>query len=483
MLVQQNQTQGSTGVTIESVIDSIFVPGTNAVGDANDNANVNDPLIRIPKVREMGRDTEDFKECYVPKIVSIGPYYFGDPRFQLFEQRKPVFAMSLLSGNKEALRRLYNKLFEMVQELRSFYAKDSTTEFCDNVFTKMMLLDGCFILQCIILHGDFQKWIKPDFQHEWIKLEEIDLIHYRDFLLLENQIPFKVLTEVMKLLNKENHLEKMIQRYLKNAICVSPQKPKLQKWLTSILCLRFDQSLHVERPKLQEMHTKPDHLLHLLHILHTGKVKHSKICMLIDHRCNFRNVSELVDLGIHFKPSDTRSFAYFVFSKGWWGFSPIVKLPPIDVTDGTRARLLNLAAYENCSRDKDRWVSSYISLLDSLIDDTADVKLLRKAWVLQTYMGSDEEVSKLFNGIGKELFMNFGYTVVMQEIQSHYGSLRNRLLSQLKHEYFRSPWAIFALLGALMALLLTGVQTYYTIWSPQGTCDDLCMFLKRNHHL
>ncbi|MFS8005038.1 hypothetical protein Hanom_Chr13g01232771 [Helianthus anomalus] len=471
MSVQQDQTQGSTGVTIESVIDSIFVQGTNADGEAN----ANDPLIRIPKVREMGRDTEGFKECYVPKIVSIGPYYFGDPRFQLFEQRKPVFAMSLFSGNKETLRRLYNKLFEMVQELRSFYAKDSTTKFCDNVFTKMMLLDGCFILHCIgILHEDFL---------QWIKLEEIDLIHYRDFLLLENQIPFKVLTEVMKLLNKENYLDKMIQRYLKIAIFVSPPKPKLPKWLTSILCLRFDQSLHVE-PKLEAMDTKPDHLLHLLHILHTGKDKHSKNYKLIEYRCNFRNVSELVDLGIHFKPSDTMSFAHFVFSKGWWGFSPIVKLPPIYVNDGARARLLNLAAYEICSRNKELWVSSYITLLDSLIDDTADAKLLRKAWVLEIYnMGSDEEVSKLFNGIGKELFMNRAYTEVMQEIQRHYGSFRNRLLSQLKHEYFRSPWAIFALLGALMALFLTGVQTYYAIWSPKGTCDDLCMFLKRNHHL
>ncbi|KAM0045212.1 hypothetical protein Hdeb2414_s0009g00301411 [Helianthus debilis subsp. tardiflorus] len=442
MSVQQDQTQGSTGVTIESVIDSIFVPGTNADGDAN----ANDPLIRIPKVREMGRDTEGFKECYVPKIVSIGPYYSGDPRFQLFEQRKPVFAMSLLSGNKETLRRLYNKLFEMVEELRSFYAKDSTTKFCDKVFTKMMLLDGCFILHCIgILHEDILQWIKP---------EEIDLIHYRDFLLLENQIPFKVLTEVMKLLNKENYLDKI-------------------------------QSLHVE-PKPEAMDTKPDHLLHLLHILHTGKVKHSKNhkSRIIEYRCNFRNVSDLVDLGIHFKPSDSMSFAHFVFSKGWWGFSPIVKLAPLAVNDGARVRLLNLAAYEICSRNKELWVSSYITLLDSLIDDTADVKLLRKAWVLEIYnMGSDEEVSKLFNGIGKELYMNRAYTEVMQDIQRHYGSLRNRLLSQLKHEYFRSPWAIFALLGALMALFLTGVQTYYAIWSPKGTCDDLCMFLNRNHHL
>ncbi|KAJ0476292.1 hypothetical protein HanHA300_Chr13g0475751 [Helianthus annuus] len=149
-----------------------------------------------------------------------------------------------------------------------------------------------------------------------MKPEEMDLIYFRDLLLLENQIPFKVLTEVMKLMNMENYFDG-IQRYLKATIFASPPKPKLPKWLTSILCLRFDQSLHVE-PKLESMVSDPFHLLHLLHILHTGKVKDSKNdkSHAISHKYNFRNVSELVDLGIHFKPSDTMSFAHFVFSKG-----------------------------------------------------------------------------------------------------------------------------------------------------------------------
>ncbi|KAM0046874.1 hypothetical protein Hdeb2414_s0009g00321711 [Helianthus debilis subsp. tardiflorus] len=201
-----------------------------------------------------------------------------------------------------------------------------------------------------------------------------------------------------------------------------------------------------------------------------------------EYKCNFRNVSELVDLGIHFKPSDTR-LAHIEFSRGWWWFSAIVKLPPIVVDDSSRAKLLNLAAYETCSRGDDLSVSSYIALLDYLIDNTDDVKLLRKAWVLRNDLGSDKEVSDVFNEIGNDLLYDVrAYMKAKNGIQSHFECWSNRLFSQLKHEYFKSPWAIFALLGALIALFLTGVQTYYTIWSPKGTCDELCIFLKMNHH-
>ncbi|MFS8001904.1 hypothetical protein Hanom_Chr13g01195771 [Helianthus anomalus] len=68
-------------------------------------------------------------------------------------------------------------------------------------------------------------------------------------------------------------------------------------------------------------------------------------------------------------------------------------------------------------------------------------------------------------------------------IQKHYQSWSNTLISQLKHEYVKSPWAFFALLGALIALFLSSVQAYFTVWSPKGECDDLCTFLKKYHQL
>ena len=124
--------------------------------------------------------------------------------------------------------------------------------------------------------------------------------------------------------------------------------------------------------------------------------------------------------------------------------------------------LLNLIAHEMCSDEDghEAWVTSYVWLLDSLIDHPEDVKALRKAGVLDNSLGSDDEVAKLFNEIGTDLVPNIAaYSDAKNKIQDHYDSRRNTYLSQLKHEYIKSPWAFFALLGAVLALFLSGVQT------------------------
>ncbi|XP_076958476.1 putative UPF0481 protein At3g02645 [Bidens hawaiensis] len=179
-----------------------------------------------------------------------------------------------------------------------------------------------------------------------------------------------------------------------------------------------------------------------------------------NYRPTFPNVRELVDAGIHFKPSDSMSVAHTNFVKGGWWFSAAVELPPIYVN-------------EMCSHD-DAWVISYVCLLDSLIQDPEDATVLRKAGVLENSLGSDKEVAELFNKIGTDLVPNwFAYMEAKGDIQRHYESRSNALISQLK---------LFSLFG-VTSLFLSAIQTYFTIWSLKSECDDLCKFLKKNHHL
>ena len=46
---------------------------------------------------------------------------------------------------------------------------------------------------------------------------------------------------------------------------------------------------------------------------------------------------------------------------------------------------------------------TYISFLDSLIDEAKDVKELSKAGILYNLLGSDQEVTQLFNEICTDL--------------------------------------------------------------------------------
>ncbi|KAM0047385.1 hypothetical protein Hdeb2414_s0009g00327801 [Helianthus debilis subsp. tardiflorus] len=426
-------------VTNDSIIDWIIGSVTDVDADADATTST---APRIPKVPGTVREKHDYETYYVPKVVSIGPYHFGEPKLQLIEKRKPVIAMKLFSNNKEAIISLYETLSEpeLVKELRSFYEENSTTEYPDKVFTKMMLLDGCFILYFIdfLYRGGAEDYSE-------LKSNEIFFVR-RDLYLLENQIPFKVLMK----LTGDGLLD-----YVKPFIGFS-----------SFVIRSSNEESGNEDDR------EPNHLLDALHGKHSMIVKAPTLTFdpIKFSGCNFRNVSELADVGIHFKPiKDTLSMTHIEFVKGWWRFSAVVKLPRIAVSDYTRPMLLNLMAYETCRCS---------------INDSWDVKVLRKAWVLDNYLASDKEVVELFDEIGTDLVpSSFAYIEAKYKMQRHYDSWSNTLFSQLKNEYFKSPWAIFALLGALIALFLTGVQTYYTIWSPESKCDDLCQFLKMNHHL
>ncbi|MBA0860237.1 hypothetical protein Goshw_015535 [Gossypium schwendimanii] len=74
-------------------------------------------------------------------------------------------------------------------------------------------------------------------------------------------------------------------------------------------------------------------------------------------------------------------------------------------------------------------------LLDSLINEAEDVKEMRDTGILYNRLGSDEEVAKLFN--------------------------------QMNTDDLQSPWTFLAFVGAITALLLGALQTYYAIYQPK----------------
>jgi hypothetical protein len=92
------------------------------------------------------------------------------------------------------------------------------------------------------------------------------------------------------------------------------------------------------------------------------------------------------------------------------------------VDDSTGPKFMNLIAYEMClDFENDFGITSYISFLDSLIDEVNDVKDMRKAQVLHNFLGSDQEVADLFNAIGTDLVPNAeAYKDVKIQIQKYY---------------------------------------------------------------
>ncbi|KAJ4706271.1 hypothetical protein OWV82_019944 [Melia azedarach] len=108
---------------------------------------------------------------------------------------------------------------------------------------------------------------------------------------------------------------------------------------------------------------------------------------------SYRSAMELQLVGINFKPSNN---------------------------DSTESSLLNTVAYEACADSPDDFaVTSYICLLDSLIDHAEDVKELRSKGILHSFLGSDEQVADLFNKIANNLVPNADiYRSIRENIES-----------------------------------------------------------------
>ena len=179
----------------------------------------------------------------------------------------------------------------------------------------------------------------------------------------------------------------------------------------------------------------------------------------------YRNIQELRAAGIKLKREKSRRLRDVSFSYRWMCLCAELMLPEITVDDTTAPTFLNLIAYEMCPDFGNNFeICSFVAFMDSLIDHPEDVKELRAAKVLHNALGSDEEVAKLFNTISTDLVPDTeSYSHVRCQIEKHYRSKYRTWIALGYHTYFSNPWAIIAFHAALVALVLTFIQTWLAI--------------------
>ena len=411
---------------------------------------------KIQKVPAMLRDDESNNKCFDPWVVSIGPYHRGKPELQLMERLKKETVRQHVTESKVEDQDLYNRVVKVVGDARKCYKEGSTDELDDREFAMMMFLDGCFILQFICCSTDKDKKMN-------IKNHNVAFVR-RDLFLLENQLPFLVL-EALMLPKKDEWLEK-INNFVDNTRAHSPDHHKQGGWLD-----RITKKLFREVPQAKEEQQPEQQPVHLLGILHAQLINQSDLnalsCSMSDWS-SYRSANELKAAGIQFKPSKTRRFTDVNFEPAL-SFGTL-ELPPMMVDDSTRSMLLNLVAYESCPGAPDDFgVTSYLCFMDVLIDHAEDVKVLRSNGILLNFLGNDKQVAKLFNEIAKDLVPNpHAYARVKGDIEKHYNNKAKIWIAEWLHTHFTSPWTFLAFLGAILALALSCVQTYFAAFPDDG---------------
>ncbi|KAL1075562.1 hypothetical protein V6Z11_D11G371800 [Gossypium hirsutum] len=364
---------------------------------------------------------EDFRKYFNPKVISIGPLHHDDPTLHEFEKFKLKLAALFVKNIGVDKDTLYNNLKTEIDGLKKCYDPKGLEKYSDDneKLAWMFFVDGCAILQAVYMRYRRQDYDSAS--NELVIKNELLTFVYSDLFLLENQLPFRVL----ELLTRSNDGKKFMEAII-----------------------RFIDST-VKEPQSHQQDSNPTRTK--WHHSHT-------IC----------NIKELKNAGVWLKASETSCLKDVSFNR--FLFLEKLQLPPITVDDST----MNLIAYEMCPDFYNNFtVTSYMGFLDSLIDEAEDVKKLRDAGILYHRFGSDEEVAKLFNKMNTDLVPSpMIYSMVKEKIHNHCKNMWIKHAAQGYHTYFRSPWTFLAFVGAIAAILLSALQTYYTIHQPREGCEQ-----------
>ncbi|KAL1368138.1 hypothetical protein HN51_022278 [Arachis hypogaea] len=439
------------------------------------------PLPKIRKVPHYLRNRVDFAKHYSPKLVSFGPIHHGDQNLKLGEEYKRMWSVMYVRTRGQTARDLHKRVLSNIKELQDLFDKDL---FAKQEFTKcefegfkdldeklswMLFVDGCALLQ-VLENGNLGD--ACNYCHLKIKMDQLILVQ-QDVLLLENQLPFQLL----RLLccdpnanvntNVDDHLVKSTEKFLcTHHLWPKPCPPRKEGPRPKPNSVNLPQQ---ESTKV--VITPPVHLLDYLRktiVEDDGCQKKLSKSDASVKQCiiTHRNIQELTASGIHLKKLDSRNPKYIKFSSGGiFSFRGILELPEITVDDTTAPTFLNLIAYEMCPDfPNDYGISSFVAFLDSLIDQPEDVKKLRSAGIMRNALGSDEEVSKLFNALSQDLVTSIeSYSHVSKDIESHYKNKWLSWMTEIWNNHFSTPVAIIALLAGIIALVLTFIQTWYSV--------------------
>ncbi|KAL6227138.1 hypothetical protein ACLB2K_001097 [Fragaria x ananassa] len=433
-------------------------------------------IFRVPRCL-----AEIHPKTYQPHIVSIGPYHYGNQDLQMMQEHKQRYLRDLLARTQSTGPKLDDYLQAVAsreQDIRDCYSEN--IKFGSSDLVAIMVLDGLFIIELFCRefglvslppsHGD-----DPIFNLAWVKPNLI-----RDLLRLENQIPFfvlRILFEKFKAsrLDIELSLSKLALQFISYAVR-RPEEVLNQRFkakhLLDLVGLSF-----APQPRNHPSHPTQDKKLkhtpslllsippartpikgiksnawevvkNLLAGLKPKAVKASEETPLEGESVQLiKSARKLYKSGIKFKTVAATSFLDIRFRKG------VLKIPNILIDDLLTDLFLYFVAFEqyhywHCSS---RHITSYAAFMN----------------IIDNYLGTDEEVCSFFRSLGKDVTFYTGEShlyELFKDVNKYQRNVWHVTWGEFKFKYFDTPWSFLSALAAVIVLLLTILQTFFTVY-------------------
>ncbi|KAG8391204.1 hypothetical protein BUALT_Bualt01G0163500 [Buddleja alternifolia] len=433
---------------------------------------------RIHRVPPQIRSNRN--EIYDPMAVSLGPYHHGKPDLRRAQEFKYTSLDWCASGSDHKKRIFYNKVLEIIHEIRDCYADISSVDkYDDKALALMMLLDACFIINFMETRtrreNNFHEW------RDCLGMAAAISFTSCDIMVLENQIPFKVIKLLIGLRYGERKEGKqLIHEFLgwilvgKSRLCRIPREEEepplhiLEAYRRVIVEEKSSDNEPSQQPGIAFNFRWPQFMR-----------RRSKKKEYIYDQTEWisqtgRSVMDLKAKGIKFRPSSFGLIREVKFKS--FAFHGQLQLPMGYLSERTRVILSNMIAYEiSPDSNTDLAVLSFASFMKSLIQSPSDVKELQERGIWLNKFSNNEEVVKFIkeiNTFGLVNFSNLDY--VNQRIREHCDNKAKTWMADLIHTRFRSPWTVIALLAAILLLCLTFLQTYFNIHPAQLNQPNSC---------
>lgn len=454
----------------------------------------------IFKIPDFLKDRK--KEAYVPQVVALGPYHCISGKLRAMEYYKRRALLNMMTrfndqnnfykDNLTFATNAKEAILNRMDDIKGWYTGGygefnellEFLSFCDRGTTLSIMLsvDGCFILEVLktLDKRGFQpgKIYAPTFG-ENIFLASNTL---KDILMVENQIPWIVLLELLRQENPtDNDVGTTLLNVMAKGTCglfkmYSEDRTALLElsWLTSANqefhhLLGFVHNVMVNRPSGQaNLGNQGEHRICIERCI-------GRCLQMLPHKNkplnhDFASISPAIELknaGIKFRPCNG-GIKQIKFDP----YSSTIYLPLLSITYDTEVLFHNLIALEMCTPSEDSYVSSYVNLMDDLIGSQRDVAFLRSMGILTNLLCSDEEVADLFDGLFKRITVRMPnmFDELRRDVDANYTSriaiYQNRIrvyLAELWQDHFSSPWKAIALAVGFAIVCLTLIQTIYAV--------------------
>ncbi|KAI3992867.1 hypothetical protein MKX01_034217 [Papaver californicum] len=358
------------------------------------------PQCSIYRVPEKLRKTNNYK--YAPHWISIGPFHHAskiDYKYHKLRYARELLDRNTPMGKTYMLEECVACIKTIEDEVRKCYSEP--IKLSSDEFVELILIDGLFIIELFRKYMHVGKIGRDD--PIFSKSRGLRSV-VRDLVLLENQLPMDVLDCLFNVLA----LKKEFNGVSLNIIALQ---------FSDQLIPRGEKAIHTSFSGCQGKH-----LLDLL-----GKTFHNLPPKVGNEKNNswksIPSVTELERAGMKFAVGSTDgSFLDIKFKDG------VMKIPPVVIRFEYDILLRNLIAYERCcDGDATYYMTSYGFLMDSLINSTQDIGVLRKHGIIKNLERDDEDVAFLFNTklCSEVPVANFYYSELCEEVNTYCESRRH----------------------------------------------------------